>query len=202
MRLLWFSLLVSVAFAQTASVTGCVTDPTGAVVPQARVTVAAEGSGLSTSIQTNDQGYYNFPSLLPGVYTLTVTKTGFKPVRETKLQLGVQQVARLDLVLDVGAVTETVDVNAQAVLLDSESSTVGQVVGSKQVVELPFLGRNPYALGMLVPGVRQAIGVNNLPIDQITTVSIAINGQRPSANEFPLDGPPNAAPSHNQHVIY
>ncbi len=202
MRLLWFSLLVSVAFAQTASVTGRVTDPTGAVVPQARVTVAAEGSGLSTSIQTNDQGYYNFPSLLPGVYTLTVTKTGFKPVRETKLQLGVQQVARLDLVLDVGAVTETVDVNAQAVLLDSESSTVGQVVGSKQVVELPLLGRNPYALGMLVPGVRQAIGVNNLPIDQISTVSITINGQRASANEFLLDGAPNSAPSQNQPVIY
>ena len=123
MRALWLSLLtVSTLLGQTASVTGRITDPTGAVVPQASVTAIAQGSGVSTSIQTNDQGYYNFPSLLPGVYNLTVTKAGFKPVRETKLQLEVQQVARLDLVLEVGAVTETVDVSAQAVLLDSEPS--------------------------------------------------------------------------------
>ena len=153
-------------------------------------------------VQTNDQGYYTFPALLPNVYNLTVTKTGFKPVRQTNLQLEVQQAARLDLVLEIGAVTETVDVNAQAVLLDSESSTVGQVVGNKQVAELPLLGRNPYALGMLVPGVRQSIGVNNLPIDQISTVSITINGQRANANEFLLDGAPNSAPSQNQPVIY
>ena len=203
MRALWLSLLtVSTVFAQTASVTGRITDPTGSVVPQAGVIATAEGRGVSSSVQTNDQGYYNFPSLLPGVYNLTVTKTGFKPVRETKLQLEVQQVARLDLVLEVGAVTETIDVSAQAVLLDSESSTVGQVVGTKQVAELPLLGRNPYALGMLVPGVRQSIGVNNLPIDQISTVSITINGQRAAANEFLLDGAPNSAPSQNQPVIY
>jgi Carboxypeptidase regulatory-like domain len=204
MRALWLPMLTAATtlFAQTASVTGRITDPTGAVVPQASITATAEGSGVSTNVQTNDQGYYNFPSLQPGVYNLTVTKTGFKPVRQTKLQLEVQQVARLDLVLEVGAVTETVDVNAQALLLDSESSTVGQVVGSKQVAELPLLGRNPYALGMLVPGVRQSIGVNNLPIDQISTVSITINGQRASANEFLLDGAPNSAPSQNQPVIY
>jgi outer membrane receptor protein involved in Fe transport len=203
MRFLGLSLLIiSTAFCQTASVTGRVTDPTGAVVPQASVAVQATESGVSTTVQTNDQGYYNFPSLLPGTYNLTVTKTGFKPLREAQLKLTVQQVARIDLVLEVGAVTETVDVNAQAVLLDSESSTVGQLVGNKQVAELPLLGRNPYALAMLVPGVRQSIGVNNLPIDQISTVSITINGQRASANEFLLDGAPNSAPSQNQPVIY
>ena len=203
MRFLGLSLLIiSTAFCQTASVTGRVTDPTGAVVPQASVAVQATESGVSTTVQTNDQGYYNFPSLLPGIYNLTVNKTGFKPLRETQLKLTVQQAARIDLVLEVGAVTETVDVNAQAVLLDSESSTVGQVVGNKQVAELPLLGRNPYALAMLVPGVRQSLGVNNLPIDQISTVSITINGQRASANEFLLDGAPNSAPSQNQPVIY
>lgn len=203
MRLLClFSLVVCSVCAQTASITGRVTDPTGAVVPQAAVTIGATQSGFSVTVQTNDQGYYTLPSLQPGVYNLTVSKTGFKPVRETKLELSVQQAARLDLVLEVGAVTETVDVNAQAVLLDSESSTVGQVVGNKQIAELPLLGRNPYALGMLVPGVRQSIGVNNLPIDQISTVSITINGQRANANEFLLDGAPNSAPSQNQPVIY
>ena len=78
-----------------------------------------------------------------------------------------QQVARIDFQLDLGSVTETIDVNAQAVLLDSESSTVGQVIGTRQISELPLLGRNPYALAMLAPGVRPSSGVNNLPIDQI-----------------------------------
>ena len=202
MRSLWLSLLaVSAAFAQTASLTGRVTDPSGAIVPQAAVTVQSVDSSVSTTVQSNEQGYYNFPSLLPGSYNLSVSKAGFKPVRQTNLALAVQQAARIDLTLEVGAVTETVDVSAQAVLLDSESSTVGQVVGTKQIAELPLLGRNPYALGMLVPGVRQAIGVNNLPIDQISTVSITINGQRASANEFLLDGAPNTAPSQNQPVI-
>jgi outer membrane receptor protein involved in Fe transport len=172
------------------------------VVPQASVTLESTDSGVSSREVSDEQGYYTFPSLRPGFYNLTVSKTGFKPVREMKLELAVQQAARMDMVLEVGAVTETVDVSAQAVLLDSESSTVGQVVGTKQVVELPLLGRNPYALAMLVPGVRQSAGVNNLPIDQISTVSFIINGQRASANEFLLDGGPNTAPSQNQPVIY
>ena len=123
-------------------------------------------------------------------------------MREQVWNFAVQQAARLDPVLEVGAVTETINVDAKAVLLDSESSTMGQVVQNKQVTELPLLGRNPYALAMLVPGVRQSAGVNNLPIDQISTVSYAINGQRASANEFLLDGGPNTAPSQNQPVIY
>jgi len=135
MRLVALSLLACIAlFAQTASVTGRITDASGALVPQASISAAATGSGITTRTLSDDQGYYTFPSLQPGVYTLTVSKTGFKPFREMKLELAVQQAARLDLVLEVGAVTETIDVNAQAVLLDSESSTLGQVVENKQVV--------------------------------------------------------------------
>src|SRR5262249_15055525 len=152
MRLLTVSLLtVCALFGQTASVTGRVTDPSGAVVPQATIKIEAVGSGVSTTSISDEQGYYSFPSLQPGVYNLTVSKTGFKPIRETRLELAVQQAARVDPVLEVGAVTETIDVSAKAVMLDSESSTVGQVVENKQVVELPLLGRNPYALAMLVP---------------------------------------------------
>src|SRR5438105_5363073 len=161
MRFVALSLLTGIAlFAQTASVTGRITDPTGAVVPQASISAEAAESGITTRTLSDEQGYYTFPSLRPGVYTLTVSKTGFKPFRQMQLELAVQQAARLDLLLEVGAVTETIDVNAHAVLLDSESSTLGQVVENKQVLELPLLGRNPYALAMLVPGVRQSAGVN------------------------------------------
>lgn len=194
-------LFASAAFAQTASITGRITDATGAVVPAAEVAAKSTGTNVVVSTRSNTDGYFNIPNLLPGVYEITVNKAGFSPVKETGLELRVDQVARLDLKLQVGAVAQSMEVSSSAVLLDSETSALGQVVGSKQITELPLLGRNPYALAMLVPGVRPSIGVNNLPIDQISTVSFAINGQRAANNEFLLDGAPNSAPAQNQPVI-
>ncbi|MEO7143559.1 MAG: carboxypeptidase regulatory-like domain-containing protein, partial [Bryobacteraceae bacterium] len=172
-----------------------------AVVPDAEISVQSVSTGVSANTRTNAEGNYSVTELLPGKYDVTVSKTGFASLKETGLELEIQQVARLDLTLQVGAVAQSMEVQASAVLLESETSTLGQVVGSRQITELPLLGRNPYALALLVPGVRPAIGVNNLPIDQISTVSFAINGQRASANEFLLDGAPNSAPSQNQPVI-
>src|SRR5579871_5490154 len=107
MRALILSLLTTCAlFAQTASLTGRITDPTGAVVPQASVKIESAGSGLSATAISDEQGYYNFSALQPGVYNVTISKAGFKPIRETRVELAVQQAARLDLVLEVGSVTE------------------------------------------------------------------------------------------------
>lgn len=189
------------AFAQTASLTGRVTDQTGAVVPGAAVSVTSDSSGVKTSVKTNNEGLYSVSALLPGTYTVVVSKDGFQILRQTGLELAVQQVAKLDLTLQMGALTQTIQVQAQSILLESETSTVGQVIQNKQISDLPLLGRNTYALAMLVPGVRPSGGVNNLVIDQISTVSYSINGQRATANEFLLDGAPNSAPSQNQPVI-
>jgi outer membrane receptor protein involved in Fe transport len=194
-------LAASAAFPQTASLTGRITDSTGAAVPGAKVTVKAVASGIETTVDSNDQGFYNLTSLPPGAYTVAVTKPGFQTLRQTDLELVVQQVARLDLTLQVGQISETVEVRAQSIVLDSETATLGQVVQAKQITDLPLLGRNTYALAMIVPGVRPSGGVNNLVVDQISTVSYAINGQRAAANEFLLDGAPNSAPSQNQPVI-
>ncbi len=202
LRLLFPLLLTSTLLGQTAAVTGRITDSSGAVVPGARVTVQAVESGLETSVETNAEGYYSIPSLPPGNYLLTVNKAGFVPIRQPNLTLIVQQVARLDFTLKVGGVTETIEVSAQAVLLESETSTLGQVVHGRQIVELPLLGRNPYALAGLVPGVRIAAGMNDLPVDQISTAFASINGQRGNQNEYLLDGAPNTAPAQNQPVIY
>ncbi|MDQ6664572.1 MAG: TonB-dependent receptor, partial [Acidobacteriota bacterium] len=188
--------------AQTASLTGRITDASGATVPGAAVSVTSLGTGSATRAETNPQGYYNLPSLPAGAYTLAVDKAGFRPIRESNLTLAVEQAARLDFKLEVGGVNETVEVSARGVLLDSESSTLGQVVQGKQVVELPLLGRNPYALAGLVPGVRPALGTNDLPVDQISTSSTSINGQRGNQNEYLLDGAPNTAAAQNQPVIY
>jgi outer membrane receptor protein involved in Fe transport len=187
--------------AQTASITGRVTDASGGVVPGAQVAVTSIASGLESATQTNEQGFYNLASLVPGGYNLSVAKAGFQALRQTGLALTVQQVARLDFTLQVGQISDRIEVQAQGILLESETATTGQVVQSKQITDLPLLGRNTYALAMLVPGVRPATGVNNVVVDQISTVSYAINGQRANANEFLLDGAPNSAPSQNQPVI-
>ncbi|MCL6507483.1 MAG: carboxypeptidase regulatory-like domain-containing protein, partial [Bryobacteraceae bacterium] len=189
------------AAAQTATLTGRILDPSGAVVPQARVAARNVETGVVSITETTLEGYYTVPALPPGRYELTVSKPGFVPVRQAGIELQVQQVARLDVTLQVGAVAEAVEVRAEVPLLDSESSTLGQVIGTRQVTELPLLGRNTYALAMLVPGVRNSAGVNNLVVDQISTVSYSINGQRATANEFLLDGAPNSAASQNQPVI-
>ncbi len=195
------ALVCAPIWAQTASVTGRVTDPSGGVVPGASVTLVNQATALETRAVCNAEGYYTVSLLPPGAYRLAVEKLGFKPIRERDLQLAVGQVARLDYVLQVGSVNEAIEVNARAILLDSETSSLGAVIGSKQVTELPLLGRNSYALAMLVPGVRPSSGVNNLVIDQISTVSYSINGQRASSNEFLLDGAPNSAAAQNQPVI-
>ncbi len=200
---LWLLFLIigPSALGQVATITGRVTDPTGAVVPGAEVTARSIETSLTSTTLTTSEGYYTLPGLAPGRYELTVAKAGFIPVRQTGLQLAVQQVARMDITLTVGGVTETITVHAQTPLLESESSAVGQVIGNRQVTELPLLGRNTYALAMLVPGVRNSAGVNNLVIDQMSTVSYSINCQRATANEFLLDGAPNSAASQNQPVI-
>ena len=168
--------------AQTSSITGRVADASGAIAPRAKVTATSAASGVESNVETNGQGFYSIPSLLPGRYTISVSKAGFQSVRETGVELAVQQVARLDFTLQVGQVSERIEVQAQSIVLDTETSTTGQVVQSKQVTELPLLGRNTYALAMLVPGVRPSAGVNQLVVDQISTVSYAINGQRANAN--------------------
>ncbi|MBL8235857.1 MAG: TonB-dependent receptor [Bryobacterales bacterium] len=195
------ALVAVAAFAQTASLTGRVTDPSGAVVPGAKVAVRAVGTGVTSNVTTNVDGYYSAPSLLPGRYDVEISHGGFVSTRQTGLELAVQQVGRLDVVLKVGAVSDSIEVSAQALVLESESTTLGQVINNKQVTELPLLGRNTYALAMLVPGVRPSSGVNGLVIDQISTVSYSINGQRSSSNEFLLDGAPNSAAAQNQPVI-
>lgn len=201
-RALTISLIcTAAALAQTASITGRVTDPNGAVVPGVHVIAQSRDSGLANETETNRDGYYNLSSLQPGSYDLSLTKSGFAAVHENRLALEVQQVARMDFVLKVGAMTERVEVTADSPQLESESSTMGQVIQAAQVTELPLLGRNPYALAMLVPGVRASIADNNLPIDQISSVSYAINGQRATSNEFLLDGAPNSAAAQNQPVV-
>ena len=195
-------MMSAALYAQTASLTGRVTDPSGAIVPAASVRLVNAGTSTEFKSVTNGEGYFLIPALPPGEYRVQVEKSGFKSVKQSGIKLDVGQVARIDYTMQVGAVSESIEVSAQAVLLDSETSSLGQVIGGKQVTELPLLGRNAYALAALVPGVRTSVGMNDLPVDQISTVSASINGSRASQNEFLLDGAPNTAAAQNQPVIF
>jgi outer membrane receptor protein involved in Fe transport len=188
--------------AQTGEITGILTDPAGAAIPGAHVSIHETSTGARRVVTTNAEGVYAAPALQPGEYAVAVQREGFKQAARTGLQLQVGQQLRLDFRMELGAVSERVEVQSQASVLDTETAAAGHVVQSRQILELPLLGRNPYSLGALVPGVRVSRGMNDLPVDQISTSSVSINGGRGNQNEYLLDGAPNTGGAQNQPIIY
>jgi len=191
------------ALAQTAQVTGRITDQAGAVVPGAQITLTNTATGINRETASNDEGYFTLPLLNPGEYRIAVKKDGFKPLVQPSVTLQVNQVARLDYTLETGAVTEMVNVTAApTAALETETSSLGKVVDQQRIQNLPLLGRNPYSLVALVPGARPSAGLNDLPVDQISQSFVSINGARGNQNEYLLDGAPNTAAAQNQPVVF
>src|SRR5215831_18583741 len=186
-----------VAFSQTAQVTGRVNDPNDAVVPGTKVIATNQGTGLKRETVTNDDGYYTIPLLPPGSYELTVQKDGFKPISRSGITLQVEQVARLDFKLEIGATSETVQVTGAAPLLQSESTSLGQVIATRPVSELPLNGRNFIQLIALSTGAYIPQRNNSLYQDFL----IGINGNRIQNNNFLLDGVNNNTTDNNQAPI-
>ncbi|MBV9083902.1 MAG: TonB-dependent receptor [Acidobacteriaceae bacterium] len=183
-----FAALLSNAQTIFASLTGLVTDPSGAPVPKAEVRVVNTATNAQTVVHTRDDGTFLAPSLKPGGYTVTVSAQGFKSAVRGDVHLDVSQTARLDIHLDLGSVTETIDVTAQAPLLDTTTSSLGQVIDSKSITNLPLNERNSYSLVLLAPGVTGGPALN------YNGVNISANGGRPGSNDVLLDGAPSAPP--------
>jgi hypothetical protein len=134
---------VSCLHAQTfGEVTGRVTDASGAVIPGAALTLTNVNTNAVRNTLTAEAGAYTFPSVPPGLYRLRTELPGFKTVVSEQLEVQVQQVLRLDIVLQVGEVTETIEVAATAELLQSETAALGAVIENKIITELPLNGRN------------------------------------------------------------
>lgn len=205
-RLLYSAPLFCVAtlalHAQTGTFTGKVVTKDGSVAAGANVTATAEGTSVAHTTRTSADGLYTLPALPPGSYTVDVDATGFARSSRKSVTLQVEQTLRLDFTLQIGSVNETVNVEAGAPILSTETSSMGQVVSGKEVTTLPLLGRDAYALGALVPGVRGSVGMNQLPVDVISTSSVSVNGIQSTSNDFLLDGAPNSAPSFNQPIVY
>jgi len=136
------------------SITGILTDSTGAIVPSAHVTLTKTDTGLTLQTQTNNAGIYTFSSLLTGPYRIQVIQPGFKKA-ETTLQIAVGQTVQIDLTLEVGSSNESITIEAAGLAdLETSDSTIGYTVGERQIQDLPLNGRNPYGLASLSPGIN------------------------------------------------
>jgi Carboxypeptidase regulatory-like domain/TonB dependent receptor len=135
------------------SITGLVTDSTGAAVADAKVTLTNTGTQETRTQNTGSDGLYSFVNLIPGNYRVDVEKSGFKHFTRQNASVDVNQSARIDATLTVGQVTESIEVTAQTSLLQPETSSLGQVVDQREANELPLNGRNIYNLTTITPSV-------------------------------------------------
>jgi hypothetical protein len=179
---------------ENGTITGRVTDPSGAVVSGASVTVSQKSTGLLLHGETNADGTYSFPQLQPGEYGVVVDKQGFKKT-DTLITLTVGQVAQLDVQMPLGSETEVVNVQADnSAQLDTQSSTLDYTVGTQQVDRLPLNGRNAYGLAALTPGIApgnsfgQGLSTVRGAVVAAATNNFETNGGAGGSNEVLLDG--------------
>jgi hypothetical protein len=186
-------------------ITGHVSDASGAAVPQANISLTNTNTNALRSTVSTESGNYSFPSLPPGTYDIRVERTGFKAEISKDIVVQVQQSVRLDFALQVGQLSQAVEVAAAADLLQAENATVGTVIGNKSIEELPLNGRQYLNLVALAPNTNTI----SPPSGQAGSrqggdragQSIAVGGQRIMFNYFTLDGVVNTDPNFNTYVV-
>ncbi|MGC2160267.1 MAG: TonB-dependent receptor [Silvibacterium sp.] len=199
--LLALAVLTHSAWSQdvTATIVGTITDPSGAAVPGASVKATAVDRGVSYNAVTNDAGLYRISELPVGNYTLTVEKTGFSTVSHESFVLTLNQIARIDIALKIGQVSETLQVTGSAPVLKTDATQVDTVINAATNDNLPLASRNYVQLTLLAPGAvstdpssfnngNNTAGYGGRPL---------INGNREQANNFLLDGMDNNQVSDN-----
>jgi len=186
------SLLAGAAIAQTitASITGSATDPSGAIVPNAAVTATNTETNVRTASNTNSEGLYTFPFLRVGSYTITVEAKGFKKSVVGPFQVEANQIARMDVKLELGDTSVTVEVTGVGALLQTETQATGDTLSSTKLTNVPLNGRNFASLTLLIPGaVSTSPGAMNTAARfQGSGSRPQVNGNREQTNNFILDG--------------
>ena len=188
--------LVSVAFSQDSrgSITGQVTDPTGAVISNAAVTVTSTDTGAISHVTSTKEGYYTVPGLLPGGYTVKVSAQGFKAFERSGIALQTQQNLNINVKLEVGAATEQVTVTSAPPLIDTGDASTGQVLTTDQVEDLPSNGGTPLGFARIEYGTvvkaKHALG-GATPVSNSTVDDFSLGGGNSSSNELLLNGIPN-----------
>lgn len=182
------------------TILGTITDNSGAVVNNAKIDVMNTATGVATHTETSSNGDFTAPYLAPGTYSVTAQAPGFQKAVADNITLAVAQQARVNIVLKPGAVSETVQVEASAVSLDTDSAAVAQLVSQKQVEQLPLNGRNFLNLLFIGAGAVQTNGEQG-QMRQGQGNAISINGGRPTSNNYTLDGLVNTDTALNTPAV-
>lgn len=199
-------LLALPAGAQTfGEFTGRVADATGAVIAGARVTITNAATNVARETETNESGNYTVPFVNPGVYDVQAEADGFKAARQEAWTLQVGDVARIDFTLEIGVITEVIEVEAGAQMLQTSSTALGAVIEQRRIVDLPINGRNYLNLVKLSPNVSAEMGsggqANSRQGGERANQPISVSGQRQQYNRFTLDGIENTDPNFNTFVV-
>src|ERR1700733_4895255 len=194
------------------SISGVITDPSGATVGGAKVAALDQATGVTLHTVTSDAGLYNFVSLTPGTYVITASHEGFETVAQDKVSVTVDQATTVNIALRVGSVTEVITVSTAPPLVDTSNSTVGQLIDAAAIDRVPLLTRNVFDLVQLSAGVTPANGSPNSSTSQaITNISsgrpgidvssYTINGAIQGSVYYMLDGSPLGLAEQNIAAI-
>jgi Carboxypeptidase regulatory-like domain/TonB-dependent Receptor Plug Domain len=207
-RILLCSLLcAATALGQlpSAEITGTVRDATGGLISGATVTITNSATNITRTVDTNASGIFDAVALAPGIWSVRVSKAGFKIELRNGIELQVDQVARLDFEMQVGNVSETVEVQGAPPVLDTETASVGTVVETKRIEDLPLNGRNYLQLASLTPGATQYGPGNSIAQARgggdRSNFQLNIAGQRLENNHYILDGVENTDPNYGTYLI-
>lgn len=171
------------------SLVGNVHDPTGAAIPGAEVTITHEATGRVRTAVTNDVGAYDFPTVMTGSWTLRVSMPGFKEYVQRNVQVSVNTTTRVNVVLEVGEVTESLTVTAQTAILQTDRAEVRAEIPEKALKDLPVpIGRNYQTLFGTLPGFRTPTNAHSIPTNPSRALTFNVNGTSQSANDVRIDG--------------
>lgn len=191
-------LPVPVLAQATGAINGQVTDESGSVMPGVTVEATSEGTGSVRTVVTGSDGFYTLPLMQPGRYTLRATLQGFRTAVKEGVVVSVNGTSRVDMLLSVGSIEESITVQAEAPLVETSNATMGIVIDEQKVVDLPLNGRNFTQLGTLIPGVvAPPSGLGGQSGDATpggfgnATGGFNVNGQRNQSNNFLMDGATN-----------
>jgi hypothetical protein len=191
---LFLCAVVSLAQETRGSILGRVIDSSGAVIPGVAVRATNTATNVTVSAQSNAEGNYNIPYLLPGVYTLKAELAGFKTFVRENIQVRIDDRIAIDIPMEVGQVSERVTVTAETPLLESATASMGQVIDQRRIADLPIAHGNPFLLMQLSAGVvyTQNPGLDR-PFELTHIVGYSMDGVRANRNEITMDGVPDSA---------
>ena len=176
------------------SILGRVMDTSGAVIPGVAVHATNKSNNMTVSAESNAEGNYTLPYLLPGMYTLRAELAGFKAFARENIEVRIDDRIRIDIPMEIGAATEHVTVTAETPLLESATASMGQVIDTRRIADLPIAHGNPFLLMQLSSGVvyTQNPGLDR-PFELTHIVGYSMDGVRANRNEITMDGVPNSA---------